>query len=431
MKKRQWTYYVYLFQSIFIGFELTIVQASLLQYLQTSIQSAHEVKLYYDLINAVVYVCPVLFGSIIARWTDSTRDVRSTLIFLNVLVFVGTVVYMLPFSPLFKLAGRFLHGFHFVIRSIMYSELSRMFCEEEVHQKIPAFLTALSLGYCMGPVSNMVFVKVDVWVGGLHVTYGNSASLPLLLLSILQISLLIFCTHNVSREYDVKSEETQVQRILSNTGTEGEGRSLVQRFRDMLCADYLLLLAMSFHSGFGITLFPRIIPLVVERLALDQDVVNFSYLGFGVAGTFISLILVKLKLSSNELFGSGYASLLSLWFTLTALQLACLDMPAWLKDASVKYLLTISVLSWSFFNATTKTFLIVTCAKFVSSSNQSLGESVRANVTMLGRILTALGTTFVYDNLLVFSACNFCITFFFLTAMTVKKKTLSAPTTCF
>ena len=131
-KKRQRTYYVYLFQSIFIGFELTIVQATLLKYLQTTTTSQHQVNLYYDLINAVQYVVPVLFGSPIARWTDTTGDVRLTLILLNVLVLLGTIIYMLPFSPLLLLIGRFLHGFHFVIRSIMYSELTRMFSEQEV-----------------------------------------------------------------------------------------------------------------------------------------------------------------------------------------------------------------------------------------------------------------------------------------------------------
>ena len=247
-RKRERTYYVYLFQSVFIGFELTIVQATLLEYLQRSVPVKQHVKLYYDITNAIVYVCPVVFGSLVGRWMDRTRNVRGTLIALNVLVFVGTFVYMIPFSPVLIVIGRFLHGFHFIIRSIVYSEFTRIFSEAEVHQKIPAFLTGLSIGYCMGPLTNMLFLRVDFWLGAVHMTYGNASSIPLLLLSVVQISLLVFCSHNISMEYDLKGDETQVQRMLSDdnqTEKQPEKQTLLQHIKDIMCVEYMLLLFMS------------------------------------------------------------------------------------------------------------------------------------------------------------------------------------------
>ena len=91
----------------------------------------------------------------------------------------------------------------------------------------------------------------------------------------------------------------------------------------------------------------------------------------------------------------------------------------------------VSVLSWALFNATSKTFLIVTCNKFVFSCNQTCGEVVRAGVTMAGRLLAAFGATFIHAHILTFTVCNSLVAFVFVVAMTWMRKRLSEPTACF
>ena len=208
---------------------------------------------------------------------------------------------MLPFTPILTIVGRFLHGFHFIIRSIMYSELSRIYSYEESQQKIPTILAGLSIGYCIGPLSNILFTRVDFWLGNLHFTYGNATSLPLIVLSIILLTLHSFFTHNVSLECKPNisaSSQSETDDFLR--GRTKERCGMFERVREMMCCEYMLLLFMSFHSGFGITLFPRIVPLVVQDLQYTDDVVNYCYLGFGLFGIVVSAVLAKVIKFSNS-----------------------------------------------------------------------------------------------------------------------------------
>ena len=90
-------------------------------------------------------------------------------------------------------------------------------------------------------------------------------------------------------------------------------------------------------------------------------------------------------------------------------------------------LLVICTVSWSFFMATTKTFLIVTSNKLVDSSNQCLGESIRANVTIVGRIISAFTMAYVYQYFWVFSIVNLLMTSFILFSLFRKKELLTRP----
>ena len=232
------------------------------------------------------------------------------------------------------------------------------------------------------------------------------------------------CTANE----DISKQHVNKQKVKwADQEHGGSWSNRLQWLGGVFRGEFLMLMVMSLHSGFGITIFPRILPLVVQHLGYSMNIVNYYFFGFAMFGTVISLLMTSLKLTNAELFASGYASLVAFFFTMTAM---CLTSSR-LSYVVNQVLLTISTLSWSFYCATTKMFLIVTCNKFVTSSNQSLGESIRANVTMVGRLATAFTTTFVYDNIEVFTMVNFSITVGFFVGMTLMRRTLKAPVASF
>ena len=427
-KKRNKTYFVYLLQSVFIGLDLTIIQATLLDYLDKGVRPESP-ALWYDLINGIVYFCPISCGFFVAQCTDETKNVRQCMILLNGLVFTGTILYMLPFSPFCVFAGRFLQGFNFILRSVIYAEFNRIFHEEEVHKTIPAFLTGISVGYLLGPLSNMMFVNTDFWIGKLHIVYGNAAAFPLLVLSASQIILLTSVTYNVSKEHDIK-EEMEVKEF-NWQDREEETNSFFDLLKSIFhCKEYVLLLIMSLHSGAGITVYPRVLPLVVQKLQFTDQVLNICFFGIGLLGTIIALLCSRLHLKSTHVLACGFTSLVSFAVTMVAIFIPSRNQSHW-SDTGNYIFLGISVLTWSLFNATSKTFLILTCNKFVLSSNQTFGETVRAGITMLGRLLAAFGSTFAFNNLLVFTITNFVLSVLFFGMMIWMRKGLSEPVACF
>ena len=420
-KKRTRTYYVYLVQALFNGLELTIVQGTLWSYLTTLIDVDNP-KLFYNIINGIIFFAPIVFGSLVGRWVDKTRNLKFSLVILNTFILVGTLLYMLPFSPMFPTAGRMLHGCNFIIRSLMYSELSRSYPSDEVQQKIPAFLIGISLGQTIGPFVNMIFLKIDFWVGKLHFMYGNSPSLSLVLFSTIQIFLITFCSHDLSKEYDLKLHETQPEYTEKPSAVENR-RYWNLSLKCFPRIEVIVMMIMSFHSGFGIVFFPRIIPLIVEGLGYNPNEVNWVFFGFGISGVFFTLAITKMKLTSVELFYSGFASLVAFTFMNVGILFMSKDLNSNLNTV----LLVICTLSWSFFMATTKTFLIVTFNKFFYSSNQTFGESIRTNITLLGRLMAAFIVTYIYEYFMLFSIVNMATTLFILVSIVIKKESLSMP----
>lgn len=416
-RKRKYSYFVFLLQAVFNGLELTIVQGTLWAYLNNLI-ATNESKYYYDLINASIILSPILFGSIIGQWADKTRNIKALLILFNIFIFIGTVIYILPFSPLFPLAGRFFHGFNFIIRSLVYSEMARCYPSEEVQQKIPGYLLGISLGHFVGPLINMMFYNTDIWFGKLHLKYGNTSSIALLFLSAIQIVLVSIFVSDSSKEYDLKSHETSTSEYNVVSENRRHSSSL-SGFK----AEIALMLLMSFHSGFGIVLYPRIIPLVIAKLRESQNTVNFIFVGFGLAEAFFTFSVAKLKLTSAELFYSGVSSVLAFAFT----NVGILLLSAVSNTIVMAFILFVSTVAWAYFMATTKTFLIVTFNRFARSANQTLCESIRANITLLGRLVGAITITFVNDHFWIYTIFNVFITMVILVSLIAKRNTFMQP----
>ena len=214
-KKRDMSFVSYLLQSLLDGLQTSIIGASLWIYVATE-TPANNRKAMFGLIGAVFNLNPMLFGIGVSRWTDRTRKSKQCILLCTGLSAIGSVLFMLPFSPYLLIIGRFMNGFIPTTRPVMFAEISRSYSCEQLQTKLPLMGAMCNFGYAIGPLLAMMFTKVDVWIGKLHLGYGNANGLLLLVLTVIQMIILSIFTHNISDEYDLKAEEQSKSRSLQD-----------------------------------------------------------------------------------------------------------------------------------------------------------------------------------------------------------------------
>ena len=417
-RKRRRTFNVYLVQALLHGVEFSIVQGSLWVYLKSVIGNS-ERKLWYAVINASVFVWPIFAGSFIGKWIDKTRRVQLCLLICNWFILIGTCLYILPFSPFLLLGGRILQGLNYTVRSIMISETARSYSDEELLKKINSLFLCKILGEFFGSLINMIFHNVDFWIGSLHFTYGNIPSLSLVFLFSIQIVLTICYSYDLSHDFDVKSKKTT---LLDAESTPTDRKIITSWMDGLKNIPYLkvaILLAMTFQSGGQLIIFPRILPVIIQNLGYNDNIVNVYLAGVSVTNMIIVLLMIKLEVSNAEVYYCGIIHLLSFIFACIAIILISNELNVYFNSL----LLGINLFSFSVFIAT-RTFQVFTLNKLYDSANQSFHESIRMSASLLGRLITALASPYIYDYFSYFAAENILITIAFLVFMFVKKNSL-------
>ena len=108
-RKRKNTVYGFLIICVVGGMDCSIVFATLYIYLTTQVKT-DKANLYYGLIIAVYSCSSTLLGLICGRLTDKYRKIRLYANITLVLQIVGSLIYVIPFSPAYLLVGRLIAG---------------------------------------------------------------------------------------------------------------------------------------------------------------------------------------------------------------------------------------------------------------------------------------------------------------------------------
>ena len=110
--------------------------------------------------------------------------------------------------------GRILQGVKYIVRSLIIAETTRSFPLEELPKRINSLWLCVIFGDLIGTLINMMFVDVDFWVRSLQFTYGNAPSILMMVCCLIKITLLICLSHDLSKEFDLKSQKAAVEDIL-------------------------------------------------------------------------------------------------------------------------------------------------------------------------------------------------------------------------
>ena len=466
-ENRRKSLYVFLFSNFILGMDFVLMSGTLLSYL--SEKHVDQPALLYGLISAGGRANVLVFGKCFSTLFDKHRRMRLAYMSIKGVGVVGYFIYLLPVSPWINSVGAFIIGTGSLMDMLMNSEILRVYDTDEIQEKLLYSMMGWSLGEIIGSLVLPWFEKVNLMFMGYHIVPGNAYSLVLLCLTLINMVVIYFFLHDLSRAFDLKEHRTKMKRERSfkekikerankrslytpNLKTtsellqldekdhnrdsfldkEWESFSTITEYKqpadttidelylqdnvnakkldslkskeipitecslfEMLRSlhyDAVLLLTQQFYTGFVIPSLIRMIPLIMYDLHYNALGISMSYLTFSISAVILTFILMKVDLSSTQIYYSGIASLVFIWFQLVIIMF----FRHRFNDAvnyTLIFVFSIShALSWIVDN----TFLVGTFGKLFPSSIQTSMECIRMFVRCLGALIGALTCAYVY-----------------------------------
>ena len=415
------------------------MQSTLLEYLTNSIHLSHP-NFYFGLTSAGMVITPILFGSLIARYVDDCKNIKLFAIICNIVFLVGCCIYVLPNSPIFPFIGRTLQGFTLIYRGLIYSEVARVYPKDEINNRTLLLLLAYGVGELIGALLMKALEKANIFIGGLHVVYGNVSPLVLALITTVNIPIIILYAHDLSKEFDLKayqqaemyslletnylcSGDTEIDDTERMKSTCSQSYSWFDKLQRNFGADAALLLAIQFYSGLWMSLITITIPYTMEMLHYNNTAIDVAYTVIAVAIVIVSLALYKITLSRKAVYYCGIIDVCSIVLLITITCFISEDLP----DMVNYILLAANLLLCSILYVSDNTFVIVTLGNLFDSSNQSLVESIRMMAFFAGVFVGSLLSGYLYATLTNLIPLYIILALFFLTCLIVRKDTLSNP----
>ncbi|XP_057293811.1 putative transporter AmpG 1 [Hydractinia symbiolongicarpus] len=422
-KKRTSTFLVFVVFYFLIGLELGCINATLWIYVSTLLKTGND-KLYYGLITAAFYVPSLFFPPIVTRFVDKTRRMKLCFIGVLCLSIAGSILYPIHTSPVFPLAGRFLSGFNIAFAPVIISEVARSFTSKELMQRIPLLNGIIMIGYAFGPCVSILFINIDFWIGEIHITYANVIGPVLFLISVAILLSVVFLSYDLSREYDMKRDTTEVNEYTSSKPSRSESTMDIMK-RILQTADALLIITLSVFYGIVDQIMFRVLPiLIIDKLNFSYAFLNWSFVALSALSTALVLVLVCWKMSDKQLYYTGLVSVISIMIV-TSLQLLTYHK---VGNEKTWYLwIIITLFALILFLLSDQAFSVVICAKLAFSYNQGFIEGVRTFAVQSGRIIGGLliGVYFEYMN--VFYIGINVVLILFLFVMISRRRSLSNP----
>ncbi|XP_057306561.1 uncharacterized protein LOC130644822 [Hydractinia symbiolongicarpus] len=440
-KKRQRTFIAFIFQAIGLGMEYSLTFITLWLYLEDTLKASH-LKLFYSLISAAYLTAQVVSSIVIGQIVDKHRNVSSMFLFGNTLIVIGNVIYTIPYSPWNLFAGRLISGGGGCLRSIMTSELARSYPADKLSSKFSIMGMAFGLGFILGPGINFAFLKADFFIGQLHISYTNAPGCYLAIIFIL-IQVLATClVSDLSKEYDLKDQETIGEKIVqyaavANSDDENNeflppnehqdrNRSGIRVFNQLLKhTDTLIILLFSFMFMYCMVSFDLWQPLAVVKLmhwgVLEINIIIF---GYGLASVTVLLIIAYRPLSDHSIVYFSWVCTLSI----TLIQLMYIVFTVY----NTNYIL--NVVLWTFYGilfaiivVMEEVFLIGVMAKMTSSREQAFTESIRLAFSRSGALIALLTAAISFTQLEYVCTCLAVLSFFGFLVLVWRRKPLQNP----
>ena len=337
------------------------------------------------------------------------------------LVTVGYILYILPSSPFFPIFGVTLQGFAFVLKVIINSEILRVYKNDEIPGKLFVLMFAYGFGETIGPIIVKLLDKVDFWVGSLHIMYFTMPCLILLIFSIIKLILMYFFVHDISREHELNVNETEAEE----TGTSEITISMSwwDKLISTFGIDAILLLVQQFYTGLLTSIYPRLIPFIMDTLRYNNLAVDSCFIGASVSIMVISFIAKKARPSSLGIYYCGILSLLSLMIGNIVLIIIPKDLNHVVNWILIVVFLTCYSLTW----ISDQIFITFTLGNLFDSSNQSFVDSIRMVVRLTAVFTTAFTSAYVYEYFnYLFPVCAVAKVLLPI-GMIVRRKTLCNP----
>ena len=291
--------------------------------------------------------------------------------------------------------------------------MHRVYAQNEIQN---VFLVIM-IGYTAGDISGPMIVKlledVDFWIGDLHITYGNVPCVVLLSLYTLMFATACFCTHDLSKEFDLKAANS----------TNGTQVSSLSSFRKYCGRDALYLYVRQLFTGM-IMIYPlRTFPLLIDALRYTKTILAVVLIGASLTMAAVILLMRAAQLTSTQMYKFGIAALGCVLLS----NVFYLFIGKGYGDRVDQILLCAIVFTYSFEWVAENTFVIVTLGKLFPSSIQSSVEGGRVIFFLTGETIGSLVAPYVFKNYEYLFPWFILFTSTLLVGMIVRREALQNP----
>lgn len=382
-------------QSMLHGLEYTLIQGSILQYLETGVGVKKDLKLWYGLANGIAFLLPLIYVALFRSRVSLVENNKARFFLCNLVNLIGTCVYVLPYSTWCTVGGRFLQGFALVTRWVMFSEMPSWYTQQEIASSINYFIFSLSIGEFLGTCVNIALIPVKFSLGNFIFTYGNSQMIIMFGLSLIQILLTITCIPSTNQVKEKEEEE------------HTDGRSYLVRLKAIFSWDMFFLLIISFYSGFFNVFFTRVIPWLMQYMKYDVVVVNICYMSIALSAVVMSAFFNNVLTIMGTHRCGLIAFVASLFASLGPGLAAIKDLNGYYNSV----LFGCAFFSYALFLMAIQIFLIRSLGRLFGTNNEMLSENIRMTVNLLGRFTGGVVVAYLFHYYVYFVIGNLIIAF--------------------
>ena len=385
--------------------------------------------LVYSIIIISRYLTAGFFSFPLTHWHDRHRKTKLIMISINYLSIIGSFFYIMNMSFLFPLVGSFLLGLPFLMQPVAVGELSRAYSPKDVTQILPLLALATYIGYFPAALLLYITKNIKFHVGPFQIEYGNFLGVVMAIsYCMLQVASFFF-VHDLSLEYDLKSNLLWQNMKIGETGEPIEGfptkmdgsherlrdqyskndthefdgrkttvlRNLKRLFKNV---DIVLIYGLIWLHHYSVPLILTYMPIVVEKeLNYDIQIFNVLFLIYVLILILFIPFVLRVKIGSKFAFVIGSLSFFSMIIVLICFQGIN---RSYTKMQNILLLAMIMALL-SFVSIGEDLFLTCTISKFVKPDIQSFADGVRSTCLVLGQVLGNLSITLIVaDKNIVF-----------------------------
>ena len=151
------------------------------------IKSLGQTMVFLGIVLSAYPIGAVLTGSVVGKFADKFGHIKFILLASFTMKVLGNLIYSIPLSAYFPLAGRFLSGLAEGSAGVYYGQII-LYTPEEHRARIFIFLDSMyALGSLFGPAVS-VFLSFNVNILGWKIYAGNS---PGIVLALIWLVLLV------------------------------------------------------------------------------------------------------------------------------------------------------------------------------------------------------------------------------------------------
>ena len=390
--------------------------------------------IYLTLLLGLSNTSSVIAAFVGSIYYDFTFKVKELCIVTISIVAIGNILYVLPYSIWYPLVGTTIIGIYTSAVSGVLAEITHIVEEKDLTRTLGYVGALKTIGMFSGPCLAYAFVKVDVTIGGWHLTYGNMPGIVMGILSVIMALRLYFALDNLAKIYDLKAHResegntflarddiAENKLIRDETGNESKvnddeeeevNESLLkfEKFKEKSVKGYLrnawstftgrhysIIVITSAVASFSHFLAVNlIIVIAVELLQWDVFLVASTRVVTLIGGIIGTLLVIYFCRCVRD-FYQLYAII-----TNTMIPLAAVILIPYIKIYSAQVcILMLAGFFLGIVEAAVHVVSITMVAKLVRSEMQGIAEALRLVLFYLAHALSGFIVSTIYEHIIL------------------------------